>query len=58
MRKIILIICTVLIVVGAGAGLGFLTASFQTLPQLGDLQQAASSQFFDCHGNLWRHNDI
>ena len=52
MRKIILIICTVFIVVGAGAGLGFLTASFQTLPQLGDLQQAASSQFFDCRGNL------
>lgn len=52
MRKIILIICTVLIVVGAGAGLGFLTASFQTLPQLGDLQQAASSQFFDAKGNL------
>lgn len=52
MAKIILIICTVLTVVGAGAGLGFLTASFQTLPQIGDLQQAASSQFFDCHGNL------
>ena len=53
MGKIVLIICTVLTVLGAGAGLGFLTASFQTLPQLGsELQQAASSQFFDSRGNL------
>ncbi len=53
MVKIILVICTVLTVLGAGAGLGFITASFQSLPQLGsELQQAASSQFYDSRGNL------
>ena len=53
MVKIFLIICTVLSVLGAGAGLGFITASFQSLPQLGsELQQAASSQFYDSRGNL------
>ncbi len=41
------------IVMLVGAGLGFLTASINTMPGLkGEMRPPASSQIFDAHGNL------
>ncbi|SHJ75326.1 transglycosylase domain-containing protein [Propionispora hippei] len=49
--KLTVIAIIVFIVIIAGAGIGFLTASIQTMPGLkGDIRPAASSQVFDIHG--------
>lgn len=51
--KVFIIAFIVFTVLSAGAGLGFLTASIQTMPGLkGEIRPAASSQIFDINGNL------
>lgn len=51
--KLIIIILVVFFVLTTGAGLGFLTASIQTMPNLSqEMRPAASSQFFDIRGKL------
>ncbi len=51
--KLIMITLVVFIVLTTGAGLGFLTASIQTMPNLSqEMRPAASSQFFDIQGRL------
>ncbi|MCX7781253.1 MAG: penicillin-binding protein 1A [Negativicutes bacterium] len=51
--KIAAIAVIVFVVLVAGAGLGFLTASIHTMPSLkGDIRPAASSQIFDTNGKL------
>ncbi|NLP42682.1 MAG: penicillin-binding protein 1A [Veillonellaceae bacterium] len=51
--NITLILLTVIIVLVTGAGLGFIAASFSTLPSLkGDIRPAAASQIYDINGKL------
>jgi len=51
--KIIVIILIVFVVIITGAGLGFLTASIHTMPNLTDeIRPAASSQIYDINGKL------
>ena len=51
--KLCTIAVIVIIVTVAGAGLGFVTASINTLPDLdGEIRPAASSQIFDANGKL------
>lgn len=51
--KIAFILLVVLVVIGTGAGLGFLTASINTLPSLkGDIRPPAASQIYDSNGKL------
>lgn len=53
LAKISAIAIIVFVVLVAGAGLGFLTASIHTMPSLkGDIRPAASSQIFDTNGKL------
>lgn len=50
--RIAVIAIIIFVVMVAGAGIGFLTASIQTMPGLkGDIRPAASSQIFDSQGN-------
>ena len=52
-RRITIIAALVFLVMLMGAGLGFLTASIHTMPNLkGDIRPAVSSQIFDANGNL------
>ena len=52
-KTIILLAVIVFIVMAAGIGLGFLTASFNTKPSLAaDIRPPASSQIYDINGNL------
>ncbi|VBB08777.1 transglycosylase [Lucifera butyrica] len=51
--KIVALAIIVFIVLVTGAGLGFLTASLNTMPSLkGEIRPAASSEIYDVHGNL------
>ncbi len=51
--KITVIVLIVFVVMITGAGLGFLTASIQTMPSLkDDIRPAASSQIYDSNGKL------
>ena len=51
--RLFLIIAVVMGVIFAGVGLGFVTASYNTMPNLqNDIRPAASSQIFDSHGTL------
>ena len=51
--RLFLIISIVMGVIFAGVGLGFVTASYNTMPNLqNDIRPAASSQIFDSHGTL------
>lgn len=51
--KIFVIILIVFVVIITGAGLGFLTASIHTMPNLTDeIRPAASSQIYDINGKL------
>ena len=46
-------ICTLLFVlIAAGAGCGFISATMSSLPDVANVQPAASSQIYDVHGNL------
>ena len=52
-KKFIILAVIIFIVMIAGAGLGFLTASIHTMPGLqGEIRPAASSQIFDVNGKL------
>ncbi|CUH96207.1 putative membrane protein [Propionispora sp. 2/2-37] len=51
LSRIAVIAIIIFVVMVAGAGIGFLTASIQTMPGLkGDIRPAASSQIFDSQG--------
>lgn len=51
--NITLILLVVIVVLVTGAGLGFITASFSTLPSLkGDIRPPAASQIYDINGKL------
>lgn len=51
--KLTNVLLIVAVVILAGAGLGFLTASLNTMPGLkSDIRPPAASQFFDINGNL------
>jgi penicillin-binding protein 1A len=51
--KIFWVLFIVFFVTVVGAGLGFLTASLHTMPDLkNDMRPAASSEIYDCNGNL------
>lgn len=51
--KITIITSVILIVILLGAGMGFLTASIHTMPNLkGDIRPVASSQIYDTNGKL------
>ena len=52
-KKLLIIIAIVFTVIITGAGLGFITASIQSMPSLNnDFKPAASSQIFDSKGRL------
>lgn len=51
--KLMTVIAIIIFVLAAGTGLGFLTASIHTMPNLkSEIRPPASSQFFDVNGKL------
>lgn len=52
MKRLIWIISILFVLIVAGAGCGFLSATMQSLPDVENVKPAASSQIYDVHGNL------
>lgn len=51
-KKFLWIFILLFIIITAGAGCGFISATMQNLPDVGTVKPAASSQIFDVRGNL------
>ncbi|KGF47932.1 penicillin-binding protein [Veillonella montpellierensis DNF00314] len=51
-KRFIWIFSILFILIIAGAGCGFISATMQSLPDVASVQPAASSQIYDVHGNL------
>lgn len=52
LKRLIWIVSILLVLIIGGAGCGFLSATMQNLPDVQNVQPAASSQIYDVHGNL------
>ncbi|MCF0154194.1 MAG: penicillin-binding protein 1A [Veillonella sp.] len=52
LKRLIWIVSILFVLIVAGAGCGFLSATMQSLPDVENVQPAASSQIYDVHGNL------
>ena len=51
-KRLIWIISILFVLIVAGAGCGFISATMQSLPDVGNVKPPASSQIYDVHGNL------